>query len=111
MYLLIWRHYVVRRYEILEDRLRFVGTPGSTTLLFDWVAELRLKEASWWRRRLRSPHRELVSVKTHSLVVSSAPREVWVDDPQAFLTAFNNAYADWARSGSPPQKQLDPRNR
>ena len=31
---LIWRVQAVRRYEILDDRIRFVGLLGSTTLRF-----------------------------------------------------------------------------
>ena len=84
MWALIWRVLAVRRYEVLNDRIRFVGVLGSTTVPLWQVQNMDVIERRWFRllRRWRA-----VRIKRQPLVFSFAPNMVFVRDPEAFIAA------------------------
>jgi hypothetical protein len=88
---LIWRVQAVRRYEILDDRLRFVGLLGSTTLPFSEIRRVDVIEARMLYVLPIGKWRRSVQIERSGFRLSLAPGAVFVRDTDAFVRALNAA--------------------
>jgi len=101
MFAFCYRANVVRRYEILDDAIRFTGPLGTHRLNFEEIQGFRLEEGrtirddlAWW---CGAPRRKIgleVSFWRWGIV----PNYIFVAEPWVFLAHLDQAYQEWRTS-------------